>query len=172
MVPDIWHYARGLAFATKGQLDEAVKESKSLQQIAQKGGLKSLEVVSGEKQIAIADKVLQAEIAGLRGDENEKIRLLETAVQVQDELPYMEPPYWYFPVRQFLGAALLEANRPVEAEAVYRQDLEQHPNNGWSLFGLAQSLKAQGKTEEAKAVQSQFEAVWKNADVSLKASRF
>ena len=168
----IWHYARGLAFATKGQLDEAVKESKSLQQIAQRGGLESLEVVSGEKQIAIADKVLQAEIAGLRGDKDEKIRLLETAVQVQDELPYMEPPYWYFPVRQFLGAALLEANRPVEAEAVYREDLEQHPNNGWSLFGLAQSLEVQGKTEEAKAIQSQFEDAWKDADVTLKASRF
>ena len=97
---------------------------------------------------------------------------LEEAVRIQDSLAYIEPPSWYYPVRQNLGAALLALGRTEEAEAVYREDLRQYPNNGWSLFGLAESLRAQGKTEEAAEVQQRFEAAWQYADVVLNASRF
>jgi predicted Zn-dependent protease len=71
-----------------------------------------------------------------------------------------------------LGAILLKANHPIEAEQVYRQELKSYPNNGWSLYGLAQSLQAQGKSEEAKVVQTQFKEAWKYADVAIQTSRF
>ena len=77
---------------------------------------------------------------------------------MQDAHWFTEPPPWYFPVRQSLGAVLLEAGRPAEAEAVYREDLRRNPDNGWSLFGLAQSLRAQGKTAEAEQVEVRFSA--------------
>jgi TolA-binding protein len=97
---------------------------------------------------------------------------LEAAVEIQDGLGYMEPPSWFYPVRHNLGAALLEAGQAAEAEAVYREDLKQYPNNGWSLFGLAESLRAQDKTAEADKMQQQFELAWQYADVTLTASRF
>ena len=90
----------------------------------------------------------------------------------QDGHWFTEPPPWYFPVRQSLGAALLAGGRPVEAEAVYRDDLERNPGNGWSLFGLAQSLQAQGKTADAAAVEARFRQAWSRSDVTLSASRF
>ena len=91
---------------------------------------------------------------------------------IQDGHWFTEPPPWYYPVRQSLGAALLAAGRPAEAEAVYREDLARNRENGWSLFGLAQSLRAQGKTAEADQVQARFAVAWTRADVTLTASRF
>jgi hypothetical protein len=87
-------------------------------------------------------------------------------------VPYMEPPPWYFPTRQALGAALLAAGRAGHAETVYRADLEHHPKNGWSLYGLAASLRAQRKSAEAEWAQQGFAAAWARADVDLHASRF
>ena len=83
----------------------------------------------------------------------------------------MEPPFWYYPTRQSLGAALLKADRLAEAEAVYRADLEGYPRNGWSMFGLFQSLEAQQKLAEAGEVKARFEEVWQFADVELTGSR-
>jgi predicted Zn-dependent protease len=93
-------------------------------------------------------------------------------VRAQDALLYDEPPPFYYPVRQSLGAALLEAGRAKEAEAVYREDLKTFPKNGWSLYGLAQSLKAQGKADEAAEAEKEFEEAWSRADVKLTASAF
>jgi predicted Zn-dependent protease len=93
-------------------------------------------------------------------------------VAEQDGHWFTEPPVWYYPVRQSLGAALLAGGRPVEAEAVYREDLKRNPDNGWSLFGLAQSLRAQGRRAEAAAVEARFQKAWTRADVTLSASRF
>jgi predicted Zn-dependent protease len=100
------------------------------------------------------------------------VRHFLAAVAEQDGHWFTEPPVWYFPVRQSRGAALLAGGRPVEAEAVYRDDLKRNPENGWSLFGLAQSLRAQGKTADAAAVDAQFGRAWARADVTLSASRF
>jgi len=91
---------------------------------------------------------------------------------LQDGLAYMEPPPWYFPVRQALGAVLLDAGRPAEAEAVYRADLDQYPGTGWSLFGLARSLRAQGQDAAAEWAEQGFGHAWARADVELQASRF
>jgi hypothetical protein len=93
-------------------------------------------------------------------------------VAVEDALTYDEPADWPYPVRHWLGAVLLEAGRASEAESVYREDLHVHRENGWSLFGLMQSLKAQGKTAEAAEVETRFQQAWKRADVTLTASRF
>jgi len=117
--------------------------------------------------VKIARRVLQGKLAGARGSEDAMVNHLRAAVELQDSLPYMEPPYWYYPVRQSLGAALLQAGRPAEAETVYREDLAYFAENGWSLHGLARSLHAQGKTAEADAVQVRFEKAWAHADIQL-----
>jgi tetratricopeptide (TPR) repeat protein len=87
-------------------------------------------------------------------------------------LDYTEPPPWYFPVRQALGAVLLDAGRVGEAEQVYRTDLKQNPRNGWSLFGMAESLRRQGRRDEAAFVERGFSEAWARADVALRGSRF
>ena len=92
------------------------------------------------------------------------------AVATQDELPYTEPPFWYYPTRHTLGKALLAADDAAGAEEVYRRDLETYPRNDWALYGLVRSLEAQGK--EASEVQERFDKIWAQADVTLTASRF
>ena len=119
----------------------------------------------------IATEVLAAEIAAARGDYETAIDALTSAAELEDALTYDEPPPWYQPVRQILGAVYLEIGRPAEAEAAYRQDLEVFPSNGWSLFGLQQSLEVQGKTDEALEIAEQFANAWQYADVELTASR-
>ena len=97
---------------------------------------------------------------------------LERALRLQDSLPYTEPPAWYFPVRHVLGAVLIEAGYPDEAEVVYWTDLREHPDNGYALFGLAQSLRAQDRDDEAEMIAERFDEAWALADVELTTSRF
>jgi tetratricopeptide (TPR) repeat protein len=127
---------------------------------------------SAHSVLEVANKVLAGEILVRRGQRAEGIRELEAAVRAEDGLVYDEPPAWHQPVRQVLGATLLEAGRAPEAEAVYREDLRRHPNNGWSLFGLGQALRAQNKTAAAAESDRAFQAAWAGADVTLSASRF
>ena len=123
------------------------------------------------KILQTASQVLAGELAAKQGNSEQAIAHLKTAIQLDDNLKG-DPPLWYSPVRQTLGAILLEVGRKAEAEQIYREDLTIYPNNGWSLYGLAQSLQAQGKTKEAQEVQDRFENVWKYADVKLTNSRF
>jgi tetratricopeptide (TPR) repeat protein len=170
----VWHYARGLAFNAKGQAADARRELTALEAI--------LASVAPERTLAfffraknmlqLAANVLAGEIAAKTADTATAARLLRAAVAEQDTHWFTEPPPWYFPVRQALGAVLLQAGRAREAEQVYRDDLARNPNNGWSLFGLAQSLRAQGKTAEAAQAGASFQKAWANADVKLTASRF
>jgi predicted Zn-dependent protease len=85
---------------------------------------------------------------------------------------YTEPSEWHYPPRHALAAVLLEAGRPAEAETVYWEDLRRNQNNGWSLYGLAQALKAQKKTDEAALIEARFRKAWERSDVTLTASRF
>jgi tetratricopeptide (TPR) repeat protein len=173
-VSGAWRYSRGLAFIATGRRPEAEAELAALRQIAG--------TVSPERTLAaffktktildLAANVLAGEIAARTGQTDVAVRHLLAAVAEQDGHWFTEPPVWYFPVRQSLGAALLAGGRPVEAEAVYRDDLKRNPNNGWSLFGLTQSLRAQGKTSEAAEAESSFRKAWARADVTLTASRF
>jgi tetratricopeptide (TPR) repeat protein len=171
----VWHYARGMAFIGKGQLLEAAQELEQLQAIATDSSLENLkiwEINSTYSLLQIASQVLGGELAAKQGDYENAIAQLQTAVNLEDQLNYDEPETWYYPVRQSLGTVLLAANQPIAAEQVYREELQEHPNNGWSLFGLAQSLQAQGKTEQAQSVQKDFDQAWKYADVTLTASHF
>lgn len=103
----------------------------------------------------------------LQGDFSTAAGHFKQAVAAQHQLPYTEPPFWYYPTRQSLGAALLAGCQPEQAETVFRRDLELYPHNGWSMFGLAQSLDAQGKNGEAAKVRHHFESASQFADVAL-----
>ena len=165
----MWHYGRGLAKLHTMGTNAATDDLNTLTAIAESAAARELEqpFFYGLSQIQIAQRLLQGEIAGAEGRHDTAIDHLRAAVEIQDALPYMEPPYWFYPVRQTLGAALLTAGRYAEAEAIYREDLDYFAENGWSLHGLAQSLRAQGRTEEANNVQWRFERAWTHADVQL-----
>jgi tetratricopeptide (TPR) repeat protein len=170
----VWHYARGLAFNAKGQAAEARRELTELEKV--------LASVPAERTVAfffraknvlqMAANVLGGEIAAKAGDAASAERLLRAAVAEQDTHWFTEPPPWYFPVRHALGAVLLQAGRGAAAEQVYREDLRRNPGNGWALFGLTQSLRAQGKAAEAARAEESFRKAWASADVTLAASRF
>jgi tetratricopeptide (TPR) repeat protein len=169
----LWHYGRGIAFAAKGQLDKAKAEQKDFL-TAKKSLPRSARFRknSGSELLGIAQKMLEGEILYRDGKTEEGIAALKEAVGREDRQHYSEPPNWIQPVRHALGATLLDAKRYAEAEAVYREDLAHYPENGWSLYGLARSLKTQGKTEEAHSVGMHFEKAWQHADVKLKSSCF
>ncbi|MGD8985729.1 MAG: hypothetical protein PVH99_12075 [Desulfobacteraceae bacterium] len=172
----VWHYARGLAFTATGKLDDATQELDNLQKIAAQRSLEGYRVTfsrNGAKAILeIAVEVLAGELAAKGGDYDHAIARLHRGILLEDNLIYNEPPDWHVPVRQSLGAVLLEAGRFAEAEAIYWQDLSRNRENGWSLFGLMQSLRTQGKEEEAAKVEKRFQKAWSQADVTLTASRF
>jgi len=171
----VWHYARGIAYARRGKLKEARAELAEVRSIAADPGLAPLRIWGLNPMTSLAEiaaAVLQAEIAAAGGDTKTAVAELRKAIAIEDGLIYGEPPDWFYPVRHNLGAVLLEAGRARDAEKVYREDLARFPDNGWSLFGLAQSLRAQGKTQEAAEAQRQFENAWRYADVEIAASRF
>lgn len=173
-VMGIWHYARGIAFAARNQLARADDELAALEKIAATPEMENLNLnqSTGTHILTLAASLVAGEMAAKAGNTDEAVEHLEKAVELYDDLPYMEPPTWHYPVRQSLGAVLLDAGRLEEAEAVYRDDLAEWKNNGWSLFGLLQTLRAAGKTREADEVEAQFEKVWSRADVTLTSSRF
>lgn len=167
----IWHYARALALASTSRSAEAQAEVDSVAAIeAAMPADHLLGFHSAKALLAVAHHTAAGEVALRAGRAAEAVPHLQEAVRLQDALRYDEPPPWYYPVRQSLGAALLAANRAAEAEAVYRQDLQRNPANGWSLFGLAQALHAQGKSD-AEA-RRDFTTAWSRADVTLSSSRF
>jgi tetratricopeptide (TPR) repeat protein len=148
-------------------------EWNALDKIIQGKGIDSLELPNfpGASLARIARSVLAAEAEGLRSPDL-RLQNLEQAVAMQDKLAYMEPPFWYFPVRQLQGQALLEAGKLAEAEKVYREDLRRNPENGWSLYGLLQCLRAKGQADAAAVIESRFRDSWKHADITLTSSCF
>lgn len=164
------HYARGVAWAATGRPDEARSELSTVRRIATEidaaGAGEGPEVV-----VAIAEQVLAGEIAMRTGDPAAAVPHLEEAAALEDGMLYEEPPVWYLPVRHVLGRALLEADRPAEAETAYREDLLRFPANGWSLLGLERALEAQGRTDEAAEVRAERERAWRHADLEPPASR-
>jgi len=171
----IRHYARGLAFLRQGKLEQATQELDDLKDIVKDPAIADLtifDINAIPHILKIAQAVLAGEIAAKEGDYATAVTQLKEAIELEDGLNYTEPKDWYLPPRQVLGAVLLEAGKPKEAELVYREDLNVHPQNGWTLFGLAKSLEAQGKLDEAKAAQQEFKEAWADADVTLKSSRF
>lgn len=169
-----WRYARGLAFAGKGQLEDAQKELDEVSKVAG-GNALDFTLFSPNKAkaiFAIAPEALAGVIALKKKEYDAAILHLERAVRLEDGLVYTEPAEWHYPPRQLLGAALLEAGRAHEAETVYWDDLRRNPENGWSLFGLSKALAAQGRKDEATAVDARFAKAWAKADLKLQASVF
>jgi tetratricopeptide (TPR) repeat protein len=168
-----WRYGRGMALASTGDRAGARNELAALQGLATDPALATTVFTSGASPAALLEigaHVLEARIAGISGDWDAAIRLLSEAVERQDALPYTEPPPWYFPNREALGAALLAAGRAQQAEAVFIEQLEHTPRNGWSLRGLAASQRAQGHTQQALATEAQLAEVWSRADISPEAA--
>jgi non-heme chloroperoxidase len=168
----IWHYARGLAFVARNEVARGEHEADALTRLldhdAFRTTLKDLPLLTN---LQIAQRIVRGELASRAGRHDEAVRLLQEATALEDGIAYNEPPVWHQPPRQVLGALLLAAGRPAEAEAEYRKDLERFRENGWSLFGLAQSLTLQGKADEARAVRARFEKAWARADMTLSSSR-
>jgi tetratricopeptide (TPR) repeat protein len=170
----MWHYARGTAFLGKGQTDSADQEFAKLDELMADKSLDGplFSPNTGRQVLSIAKEVLAGEIAAAKKNYDPAIAHLERAVRLEDALVYTEPAEFHYPPRHALGAVLLEAGRPAEAETVYWEDLKRNRENGWALFGLMQALKAQGKNEDAALVEARFKKAWARADVTLTSSRF
>jgi tetratricopeptide (TPR) repeat protein len=163
-----WHYVRGLAYAAQERPDSAAVERDSL--VVTTLAIPADRMVqqnSARAVLQVAIRHLAGEMAAKAGNTNLAVQQLGKAVSLEDELTYEEPPAWYLPMRQRLGAVLLAAGMAKQAEKVYRDDLVHRPENGWSLYGLAESLKAQKRNREAAAVTKRFGKAWKTADVKL-----
>jgi tetratricopeptide (TPR) repeat protein len=167
-----WHFARGMALAATGKVSEAEKEYAAVSEAEQntpEDVVFAMPVNNKAKDVLkIAKDVLGAKIALAKKDNASVIAQLQEAVSVQDTLKYDEPEDWFFPVRESLGAALLMDGDAAGAEKVFREDLDRHPRNPRSLFGLEQALKAQQRDYDAGFVQKQFRASWKGGPVPLK----
>jgi tetratricopeptide (TPR) repeat protein len=173
-VTAIWHYAQGMAAVRQDRLDDAQTHLDALRPLAADPSMETLMMWDRYPLVHaahIAERTVTAELAAARGKTDEAVAALREAVAIEDRIPYDEPPGWHAPVRQSLGAVLLDAGRAADAERVYREELHRNPGNGWSLFGLARSLRAQGKAAEAGRVQQDFATAWRHADVRLTASR-
>lgn len=171
----IWHYGRALAHLHKGNMSEAEKEMASLSSLVDKmtegqPGYSNFEDAGGLLTIAL--QVVEGEMASKKGDYDKAVFHLSSAARMEDSLAYNEPPSWYFPTRHILGAILLDAGRPVEAEVVYWDDLKHNPENAYSLYGMYQALTAQKKDALAEEFMNRYNKMWANSDVKLTSSRF
>jgi tetratricopeptide (TPR) repeat protein len=165
------HAARGIALAAKGDTKAArAEEALYVDACKRVPAEETLGNNSAQAIVAVATPMLAGEILVREGRLDEGLARLREAVKAEDALHYDEPPGWILPVRHSLGATLMNAGRFAEAEQVYRDDLARLPENGWSLFGLAQSLKMQRKTAESAAVETRFKKMWAKADLVLTSS--
>jgi tetratricopeptide (TPR) repeat protein len=166
-------YARATALAAKGRIPEAEAELAALQKLSEGAAPDDAAGLNAAKDIfAVAVTMAKARIVAAQAKDDEAIALLNQALQAEDQLAYDEPADWFVPVRHVLGAALLKAGKAADAEAVYRADLRRNPENGWSLYGLAQSLIAQHRASEADEVKERFNKAWAKADITISASVF
>lgn len=169
----IRHYVRGIALTAKGDIEGAKAEQQALLPLKDTVSIAFLDKrdYPASLLLEIANQLLLGEILFAGSDYKGAAAYYANAVEMQDTLAYTEPPFWYYPTRQALGHALLMDGKAIEAEAVYRKDLEVFPRNGWSMFGLVQALEAQSKQGEASVIQAKFDEVWQMSDIKLTASR-
>ena len=166
----IWNYAQGMAAVRQGRIEDAKRHHEALVPATTNPEIEKLlqfgrySLIGG---VRIAERFVAAELARAAKDYDAAIAALNAAVTIEDTLPYDEPPAWHWPSRQALGAVLLTAGKPAEAEKAYREELQRNPENAWSLYGLSQALKAQKKNAEAKEVADRYAKAWANADFDL-----
>jgi tetratricopeptide (TPR) repeat protein len=165
----LWHFGRAMAYASTGKLDSADEQRSLLISAARAFPADRMYGFNTAHSVfSVAENVLSARIAMAKGDKKAVLEFLKKALEIEDSLNYDEPEDWYIPVRESLGGALILNGDYAEAERVFRAELEKHRRNGRALFGLLESLKAQGKKQAAGFVQREFEAAWKNADTKLR----
>ncbi len=172
-VRSMWHYMRATAYASAGNTEQAEAEAEAIATIASTADFQPMIEggVPAPDLVTLAREVVAARIAQSQGDLAQAADALRRAVEIQDRLPYMEPPYWYYPVRQSLGAVLLEQGNAAEAEMVFRRSLMQTPNNGWALYGLLEAQKAQGDTVGAEQTTELFGNAWLGEKTELSLAR-
>jgi len=164
-----WHFSRGMAFASTGDVSQAsaelslVKTARATLKMPQIPGFTN----SASNLLGIAQDELGAKIAHAGGDNVSAEAQLEDAVKLQDSLIYIEPPDWYHPVRESLGGLFVQMGKYAEAESVFRADLQWNPRNARSLFGLAAALDGEARRSDAQLVRQQFQDAWRYADTSL-----
>jgi hypothetical protein len=165
----VWHFAYGMALASTGRTSEARAELTAVRKaftVLHVAGIAGF--YNGSREIlGVAQDVLGAKLAWGAGDRKGAIQLLRNAVTIQDMFYYIEPPDWYGPARESLGAALLSADDPVSAEQVFREDLVRNPLNPRSLFGLAQALHAQNRDDDAIYVRQSLQQIWVGEPLTL-----
>jgi tetratricopeptide (TPR) repeat protein len=161
-VQAMWHYARGVGLARAGDRDAAGAEADAIARIGQANAFADLAAagIPGKEVLRLAEQVVRGRIAQAGGDHAAAVRHFETAVALEDTLAYTEPPYWYYPTRQSLGAALLLAGRAEEAEDVLRASLARAPNNGWALFGLMKVYEQRGDRAGSRAIGRLLQQAW------------
>ena len=161
-VKAMWRYARGLALVSQGHPDNAANEIAAIQALEGEEDLAKAASagIPGPDVLKIAREVLTGRIAQAKGDLPGAIAAFERAAALQDGLAYMEPPYWHYPVRQSLGAALLAAGRAAEAEEAFQAALRRAPNNGWALFGLREAAKARGDGAAEQDAEARLGKIW------------
>jgi tetratricopeptide (TPR) repeat protein len=165
----LWRFGRGMAYNGEGEMDKATAERSAFAEEAKAIPPKADFGYNTAGQVfEIAELTLDASMARSRHDYKQSAALLEKAVLAEDALNYDEPPDWYLPPRESLGAVLFLDGRTKEAEAVFRKELQQHAKNPRALYGLAECLRAEGKTAKESAARKEFEAGWKHADIQLR----
>ena len=168
----IYHYARGVAFAAAGELDRAREEQVQILPLKDSKEVKVI-IKGGQPSgllLDIANELLLGQIEFSNNNFSMASKYFKSAVNLQDTLPYTEPPFWYYPSRQSLGSSLMKEGKASAAENVYKRDLKDYPRNGWSLFGLSLALEEQGKLKEAEEVRKKFKRIWQLSDIELQAS--
>jgi tetratricopeptide (TPR) repeat protein len=159
-VRGFWHYARGLAEARAGRPEAALTELRAIRTLAATADLGGLEeqYLPARDILTLASNVVEAKVAAAAGDWATAEGLLVEAIALQDGIGYMEPPYWYYPVRQTLDALLLQAGRPEQVAEAFRAALAQYPRNGWALWGLAEAERA--ASADPAAAEAALEKAW------------
>jgi tetratricopeptide (TPR) repeat protein len=168
-----WRYARGVAHAQRNDVQSAARELAEIERIIKSTDYKPFDAwkIPAQDVMQIAAHVLRARMAQAAKDHDTTVRELEAAIKLQDALPYMEPAYWYYPVRQTLGAVLLTKGDNGAAREAFGESLARTPNNAWALYGLQQAYAREGKKREAKAVEARFRAAWTGGKESVDLAR-
>jgi tetratricopeptide (TPR) repeat protein len=158
----IWRYARGIAYVAQRNFDAAAAEANAIAALAREADFSLLKAsgVPGQEVMNLAQSVIQGRIAQAQGNFTAAIDHFQQAAAIQDRLPYMEPPYWYYPVRQTLAAVLLQAGRLQDAEDQFMRALKRAPANGWSYYGLSQVYKARGDASAAGQAEAELAKTW------------
>lgn len=170
----VWHYARAMALIAKNNLADAQKEISELKILRNNKSIDALAIWginSAGNLIKIAYEVASGELEAKKKNYPKAISYLKKAVELEDQLRYDEPPTWFYPCRQNLGAVLIEAGKYAEAQKVYEESLKEVPENGWGLFGLHLALLKQNKINEAENVMKRFNQAWRYSDIKLSSSR-